>query len=108
MDTVLQLVRDIVYFGWTKEQYAKKPDGSKCSIYSPSACQFCLSGALRKALGYLYDTGSPLFTQYYDILLNAANEETNYKWDNIPEFNDDPNTTKDLVLKVIDRALENS
>lgn len=99
--SALRRVRDLIEAGWTQEAYARDCYGHRVSTDSPSACKFCLSGAIDRAVS---DNGT-----LYSHCLDALRRQLPLHGDGIINFNDRlPRGPKGKaqVLDLIDRAIK--
>ncbi len=46
--SALRQIRQLIEAGWTQEAYARDCYGHRVDVDSPSACRFCLLGALNR------------------------------------------------------------
>jgi hypothetical protein len=107
---VLVEAKKLLEAGWTKEVYARGPDGVNASFMDPDACSFCAIGAVyRAAEDKEKDVPFPtdLSEQVGDYLNNAWMQ----LFRNDPalclsEWNDRKTTTKEDVLNFYSRVIE--
>lgn len=90
---------------WTKDTYARDSDRNPIWYIDPKACTFCLVGAVCRVLGLA------VFTEtIYDRILIALREILfelyGARYDGPAEFNDDPDTSHEKVLELIDKTIE--
>ena len=97
---IIQKARDIVANKWHKGSYTDGNGG------------YCIMGALGMARGgeILYADADLLVPHLQDLgwkkCTNPSHRTTEI-CDHIPHFNDDPNTTKEMVLQLFDKTLAN-
>lgn len=97
---------------WTKEALCRDSNGNKTIYLSDAACSFCL-------YGYLYRTEYLLEMQGKDCIEGEVCDEVtdlilkaNPQLSKVPgevklvTYNDDPNTTFDDIVKVIDNSIQ--
>ena len=108
---VLKKARDLLSDSsrWTWNLWARNKDGAYASPASPDACQWCLTGALYKAilgdcsLASLNESESKL---YEDCLakLRTSLSLMGYPMTGVAEYNDTHSHLE--VLKLLDKAIE--
>lgn len=96
---------------WTKGQFARDKGGFVTRLTSNDAVCWCVRGAILKT----YDDHGLFFLDLFYLstrlieralpadLVSKSKEDGK---DPIVDFNDDPNTTHEDVLKVLDKAIE--
>ena len=82
--------------GWIQGKFAVRADGRWISYEHPSACGFCLMGAMAVAVFQL-PLGGQAQNDAYDEAADAWCEANRGK--NIAEFNDTEGRTKDEVVQ---------
>ena len=96
---------------WTKGYYSKDSHGIRIRPHEPSACTFCMFGAIYKvcpdrpfsAVGFK----DPFVIEVHDRIEKVIGElYPNFREASVARFNDDPETTHADVLRVLDRAIE--
>lgn len=96
---VLEFSRDLVKKGWTRGVWAEDAAEQFVDPEDPSACSFCLVGALKRARHVLKPT---LQNSYYaDIALRSALSNDFY---NLIAFNDAQHS-EEPVVDLFDRAI---
>jgi hypothetical protein len=95
---LLQQARSKIERGWTKGWFARDENDMRVDIGSGLACKFCLSGALYVEVG-----DNSWVSARRHILDNLRGPHQNFV-----SFNDDPYTTKEDVLNLLDRAIESA
>ena len=104
-ETLLR-ARGLIEQGWTKGAMARNVDGESVSSYSPDACQWCLLGAIDACS----DIDIYVKADCNELLRNAINElgysSTLLHTRHPADFNDAANTTADMVIAVLDKAIE--
>ncbi len=96
---ILEQAKALIEKGWCKGENARDRDGRACGVSDADAAQFCILGSLSRVEinhGYEFNTYGAR------CKIAAVLEDKSYQ---IPEFNDDPKTTKDMVLGVFDTAI---
>jgi len=94
---LLQRARTKIEGGWIKGWFARDKKGKRVSVGDSAACNFCLSGALYDDKNWLPEV--EVTSRRY--LVRSLPKD----YDNIVGFNDDPKTTKQMVLDLIDEAI---
>ena len=91
---------------WTQFQWAKTTSGRPTTLYAPDACQFCLTGALRRAI---HDIKGVKFPHS----LNPAGKELCMQMHidhnihyGLTVFNDKKAKNKEDVLKLINNTIK--
>ena len=94
----LTLVRELIEApeSWIQNNIAEDADGHPTFVSSPTACRFCLLGAICRV------TASSNREKDLIECLHAV-DDTRQLDDGIPEFND--TATHDEVLSILDRAI---
>lgn len=82
--------------GWTKGCFARDADGEEVSAYSYNATCFCTFGAIKRVAFDNDGFAGDCFAIMNESVLSAFD---------IPEFNDAPSTTKEMVLELFDKAI---
>lgn len=85
---------------WAKKSYAFNDKHEVTSVFDPSACRFCMLGAIKNACKD--DQGS--IGDCYIVLTHALGKNTN----EIASFNDSSRTAHIDVLAAFDTAIEYS
>lgn len=104
--TVRQLLADPNH--WMKYYLAKDEHDRPVYAYTPGATKWCLAGAIQRATFY---GGAPNVHLYYETLdyLNPYLPLCHSKkigFSGVVDFNDDPETTHQMVLDLLDKALK--
>jgi hypothetical protein len=99
---ILQRTRVLVAQGWCQGRYAETKDGVFVSIYSASACRWCLEGALSLSVSK-YDR-LDLLPHVHEYLCRLLPREITV----LNIFNDLPDTTQTKVLALLDQAITNT
>lgn len=94
----LELTKEVVQKGWTKNYFARNADQDPVPITHPYATCFCLVGALRR-VSNVRMVEIPIEAQL--ALQRVVGRQS------IPDFNDDPETTKEDVINAIEEAIRN-
>ena len=83
---------DLVEKGWTQHASARDKHGNSCQVNSTSAVSWCVTGALNLAAWY--------------IPASSLKEIRNYIYYSrgMLDWNDDPNRTKEHVVKLLREA----
>jgi len=94
--TVKELLSDPK--SWTQFPAAQDKNGSPVFTDDPTAVCWCLSGAVQKVYGPeieipIYDKIRAAIRKFHPMLI-----------DNVVFFNDDPNTTHEMVMQVLEEA----
>jgi hypothetical protein len=84
---------------WIKGFSAKNKYGNVVFEGSSHACRWCMAGALYAA-NYQQSGGRYGWYDAREVILTIVQKAT------MPEFNDDPNTTYEMVLAAFDKAIE--
>jgi hypothetical protein len=94
---------------WTTLASARLANGTSCSPWDVGAVCFCMFGTVdRVAKPSPTDPTPHPTTNITDRLTQALDDALLPEFDGwtLDEFNDDPNTTHEMVLAVYDRAIE--
>ncbi len=86
---------DLIEKGWTQGPLAKDAEGEGCGPYAEEAVQFCLHGGALRLTQNNYSHELKLIND-----LRMVIESRNYV-----NFNEDPLTTKEMVLDFITKAI---
>ena len=86
---------------WTKGAHARDAAGESVDYDSLAALSFCASGALEKVHK---DYGSVIWTKAYSALLKSIPNE----YLDVADYNDDPETTHEDILRLFDIAINRS
>lgn len=111
MDTpkdVLKRVRSRIEKGWCKGCYAKDKEGAGVWVGDKSAVEWCLTGAIAAETGRDECVANELYVGTVEFLYNKAkilNREFMIVGEGLVRFNDHPRTTKQDVLKLIDKTI---
>lgn len=84
--------------GWCQNYWAKDEKGHCCSYENPNACSFCINGAVLKS------RTSPDI-DVYDVFRHIR-RAGNIPSMGIPLWNDNPNRTKEEVIALLDKAIQ--
>lgn len=98
--TVLTKAKKLIEKGWCRGPAAKNARGEAVDPLDESACRWCMSGALDRALGY----DRVLVVSAEDRYLSAACGVSSNPWSYIT-FNE-AQTSKRPVLRAFDRAIK--
>ena len=88
---------------WTKNTSARDGRGMRCSVWASDAVCFCIFGTIDRV-----SRPDPLSSARDGTELTHALEEwlpPNLADYSLDEFNDDPDTTHQMVLDLYDRAI---
>lgn len=91
---ILREARALIAKGWAQGAFARDKCGSKVLHYSPDACAWCLSGALRAAWG-----GSEEYLHARNFVVAVIGASC------LPTWNDAPDRTKEDVLAALDEVI---
>ena len=91
---VLVKARGLIEKGWTQKVGSRDIDGNVVFAKDSRASSWCASGAIWAVL-----PEDVLYSDYTDLLTRQALCD-------ITQFNDDPNTTKNDILEIYDKAIE--
>lgn len=92
---VLRKARELVAAGWTQGHYALDADGKVTEDSSPTACKFCMAGALFRVTN----------SQADEVWREARRALKAAIGDTLVSFNDAPKRTQDEVVDAFDRAI---
>ena len=92
---VLIQARGFIERGWTQRASARAAEGYPVRSKSPSACEWCASGAIRAVL-----PNSRNIKEFWEYFFDLVKPHFS-----LIEFNDDPKTTKEDVLALYDEAI---
>lgn len=84
---------------WTKKASARDAIGRAVDVDSPTACAFCLTGAIRRC----YDNTKERSDAYVKIR-GVLREKAGWDYGVVVMFNDDQATTHADVMKVLEQA----
>lgn len=87
---------------WTKRFYARDKFDREVYDVSEEACKWCLLGAINRIM-----RSKENYKNYLVVILileNAIRSITNHY--NIVKFNDDPKTTHEDILNLLDKCIE--
>lgn len=108
--SVLIYARNLLEKGWCQNYLAKDADGKSLEDEtSPRAVSFCIYGALGRASFDLYgeitteDIYTTMNTPNYNDAVYILRPFVKHGG---AHFNDDHNTTKEMVLAVVDKCIE--
>ena len=101
---ILKHARQLLKRGWCQEALAQDKDCFPCPSWSENACQWCASGAIRRA------------SWVYDGCMGLQGDSNSEYWARstfsrisgilcIPIWNDDANRTQKQILKTFDRVI---
>ena len=90
---ILTEARGFIERGWTQGICARDSDGEPVPAKDPSACEWCVVGAVWAAL-----PEGRIISDYTDLLTGQAPYD-------VALFNDNEDTTKEDILKVFDEAI---
>lgn len=107
--TVLKRSLDVLNEnGWTQGGYARNKWRHQVLPTSPSAVKFCAYGAVCRVTGYdgknLF-LEPPMFSSATRFLTDAVRDVTGNHWMSLDDFNDDPQTKREDVVRVFKRAI---
>ena len=96
---VLVRARELLSKGWCQGDFARNDAGEERPISHPEATHFCLLGAVQRAS--------------YDLEVWSLEPHLWARWalrkalrsDALGIMNDDPNTTQEKVLQLVDQAI---
>lgn len=94
-DKVLRVALRRLQKGWTKKHWSKKNQQT-------GVTEVCIEGAI---FGFKNDTKSPACKMARDIVMEIINEKYPDQYRTIPDFNDDKDTTQEMVETVVKSAL---
>lgn len=107
---ILQAVRDLIEKGWMQAAPAGVFDGAAlqpCRSSDPRATHFCLEGAINRVCEsklpislYVFELLSAQIGAYMCLGMNAKTRKITW-------WNDQPGRTKEQVIELIDKTLEN-
>ena len=103
MLTVLQKSRGYLARGWTRHRSAVDAAGNACPTESARACQWCLTGAMKRAA---YDLGLGLADPMVLREARDALHDQMPKLSALTFWNDEPHRTQRDVLDLLDRAID--
>lgn len=86
---------------WCKGDYARNRKGQGTFATDPAACAWCLLGTLEKS--------SERFGASYSVVRRAIHvliEELPPPYDSLQRFNDNPHTTHERVVALLDRGIK--
>lgn len=95
---LLQAARGLIVQGWTQGAYARDYNERITPYGGPSACKFCMSGAVAHLLG-----GGAVHSAEFINALRALRCAIDWP---VAAWNDTPGRTQDEVLAAFDRAIE--
>ena len=95
MKEILAKARYLIYHGWTQGCEARDIDGDETWIGSPTACKFCLTGAIIKAGAH-----GGLRADCYHHLRTMGGINVN-----LVTWNDTPGRKKWEVLELLDNSI---
>ena len=100
---LLKETRTVLERGWTQEVYARDANGHVIYPENKDACQWCISGALRKASRFSdYDDAEKLppgYPEAYRAILSACPDF------DLVRYNDEEGRTQADVLDLMSRAI---
>ena len=80
---------------WTKHANARDSNGQDCNLRSPEAVCWCITGAMSKVRNESYEA------MYHKVMKAIIKL---FDGNGIVAFNDDPNTTHEMVMQVLEEA----
>lgn len=102
----LLAARKKIEHGWCRWASALDADGNAVFATSEKAVRFCATGAIASVVGLQAPMGE---LSALEILLDHATEDVTEggedEFDNVVDFNDAAETTRDDVLRVYDLAI---
>lgn len=98
----LKSARVLLENGWTTRQTARNSRGEGVSVYDPTACSFCVLGAVWRVGGYV----SPLGGDMEELVRRVIRARVPLGNHAPGTYNDAEGRTKEEVLSVIDEAIE--
>lgn len=96
----LQAARALVEKGWCQYSYAKNAENVQVKIESPEACQFCMRGALLKAV--IGESGIIAELDNFQTVVSKVCAVLNT---DVVSFNDTEGRIQEEVLEAFDEAI---
>ena len=93
---ILTKARGLIEKGWTKNTFARNPNGNPVFAKDPSACKWCASGAIWAVTGPEDNHRRRELWELLDSLVDS---------DLAPTYNDAPTTTQADILTLYDKAI---
>lgn len=84
---------------WTQKAFARDEHGSITNSKDPKATCFCLSAVISRTV-----SSEDLKTEVRRVLQDSIYDITRGKHVSIVQFNDDPHTTHDKVMRLLEHA----
>ena len=103
---VLDKTKEYILKGWIKRLSAKNKDGWAVHYTDSDAIEFCLGGAVYRAVSdlNLLPSDANSITNRFSMMLKINDPWKEKDYCNYTAFNDDPEVTKEQVLDFIDKA----
>ena len=105
---LMELARFLISKGWNQKSGATTEDGRFCGTNSPEAHNYCVIGAMYRAV---HDTSFGMsdrrqsgLSHHLGRIFQRANK-MNPEISHIANWNDDKNRTKEQVLAAMDKAV---
>lgn len=98
----LKQARVLLERGWTTGKTARNNRGESVSVYDPTACSFCVLGAVWRVGGYV----APLGGRMEDLVRRVVRARVPLGSHAPGTYNDAEGRTKEEILSVIDDAIE--
>lgn len=107
---ILIEAKELITKSWSQKSYARNLFGLAVDPFDDEACSYCIMGALRKTYGAREIKKSSVLANFHDKYFGAINKlkmivYKKYGINQLYDFNDHPNTTKDMVLEVFNLAI---
>ncbi len=106
---------DLIQKGWTKSYHAKDVNGKCVFATAPEAVSFCAAGAVVRAIADNHPYGSNTEGPFiYCLSLLKKHipvdkfSEDFYSGNPITNYNDNPTTTKEDIVNLFQKAIEES
>ena len=97
---ILRKVKKLIQEGWTKGTYARKKNGISTNPKDSEAVEFCSIGAFHR-VSHEEDLTWEHKNKAMELFRGSL---PNWAWRNIVSFNNHLNTTKQDVIKVLEKA----
>ena len=103
---ILTKARALIERGWVQGYEATSASGWRVDAWSPSACAWCITGALDRATTDLGFRDVEFVVAQNLLKTMALGTADHYKYVSLEAFNDDPKRTKASVLAVLTLAID--
>ena len=112
-EKIFKMATNLVKTGWCQKAWAMNHEGRDVIPTDPSACQWCLTGALEKSLidnGYDHRGGNDSYCEFQKIYgaMCAFLKHYNGIDGTLADWNDDDLREKDDVIAALTKALDHA